>query len=98
MNVMRAKMQVGLVQEYFYGVDGAKSGETLMMHAVCKSDYSKDPFDEDNTFAKYSPGGSLTIQIANPALWGKFKHGDKLYLDFSPADPEKIAAAEKVAT
>jgi hypothetical protein len=33
-----------------------------------------------------SPGANLTIHIANPALWGKFKHGDKFYVDFTPAE------------
>jgi hypothetical protein len=85
MSVMRAKMQVGMVQEHFYGPDGAKSAETLSMHAVCKNKYDETGNDEDNTFAKWSPGAALTIQIANPELWGKFKHGDKFYVDFSPA-------------
>jgi len=84
---MRAKLQVSLVQEHHYGENGAKSGETLSMHAVCKNDYSTDPLDGDNTFAMYSPGASLVIQIANPALWGGFKHGDKFYVDFTPATP-----------
>ena len=83
--VMRAKLQVGMVQEYHYGENGAKSGENLTMHAVCKNSYSDDPFDEDNTFAMYSPGASLVISVANPALWGQFKHGDKFYVDFTPA-------------
>ena len=83
---MRAKLQVGMLQEHHYGPDGMKSGETLTMHAVCKSDYSADPTDEDNTFAIYSPGVMLTIQVANPALWNKFKFGDKFYVDFTKAD------------
>jgi hypothetical protein len=33
-----------------------------------------------------SPGANLTIHIANPALWGKFKHGDKFYVDFTAAE------------
>ncbi len=86
MSVMRAKLQVGMVQEQFYGENGAKSGETLTMHAVCKNSYDETGLDEDNTFAKYSPGAALSIQIANDALWGKFKHGDKFYVDFTPAD------------
>ncbi|WP_198033112.1 hypothetical protein [Methylosinus sp. PW1] len=96
MTTMRAKLQVGMVQEHFTtdwadpnnqdaGVK-VKTGETLTMHAVCKNQYDESGLDEDNTFAKYSPGASLSIQIANEALWGKFKHGDKFYVDFTPAD------------
>jgi hypothetical protein len=82
---MRAKLQVGMVQEHNWGEDGAKSGETLTMHAVAKPTYADSELDEDNTFARMSPGASLTINIANPNLWGKFAHGDKFYVDFTPA-------------
>jgi hypothetical protein len=85
MITMRAKLQVGMVQEHFYGENGAKSGETLTMHAVAKNGYDSTGLDEDNTFAKYSPGASLTIQIANPDLWGAFAFGDKFYVDFTAA-------------
>ena len=85
MTTMRAKLQVGNVQEHFYGPEKAKSGETLTMHAVCKNQYDSTGNDEDNTFAKWSPGANLTINIANPALWDQFKHGDKFYVDFTPA-------------
>lgn len=88
---MRAKLQVSMVQENFgwvpEGQPKEKASETLTMHAVCKSTaYDETGLDEDNTFAKYSPGATLSIMVANPALWGKFKHGDKFYVDFTPAE------------
>jgi hypothetical protein len=82
---MRAKFQVGFVLPHFYGPDGAKSQETLTMHAVCAKSYPPDGSDEDNTFAKFSPGANLSINIANPDLFGKFTVGDKFYVDFTPA-------------
>lgn len=82
---MRAKLQVGFVHESFYGPDKAKSGETLKMHAVAASNYPADGSDEDNTYAQFSPGADLSINIANPALWGKFEVGQKYYVDFTPA-------------
>ena len=88
---MRAKLQVSMVTENMGWVPAdsdqkpEKQSETLHMHAVCKPTYADSEFDEDNTYARMSPGASLTIQIANPALWGKFKHGDKFYVDFTPA-------------
>jgi hypothetical protein len=82
---MRAKLVVGNVQQHINSLDGAKSSETLSMHAVCAPKYDETGLDEDNTFAKFSPGASLTIQVANPALFGKFKHGDRFYVDFTPA-------------
>jgi hypothetical protein len=85
---MRAKLQVGMVQEHFYGPDGAKSQETLSMHAVCRCNGYADTggLDEDNTFAKFSPGATLVINIANPVLFDQFKVGDKFYVDFTKAE------------
>lgn len=78
--MMRAKMQVSRVEKHEGG------NETLHFHAVAKSDgYPADGSDDDNTYAKWSPSGSLTLQVANPALWGKFTVGQKFYLDFTEA-------------
>jgi len=82
---MRAKLQVGFVQEYFHGPAGTKSQETLTMHAVAAKSYPEDGSDEDNTFAKFSPGANLVINIANPALLDQFKVGEKYYVDFTQA-------------
>jgi len=90
MTTMRAKFQVGFVQEHFGFAapdqPRVKSQETLTMHAVAAKSYPADGSDEDNTFAKWSPGANLSINIANPVLWGQFKLGDKFYVDFSPAE------------
>lgn len=93
--VMRAKMQVGMVTEnalrvneqgnYDPAAEPKKYGETLHMHAVAASKYPEDGSDEDNDYAKMSPGAQLTINVANPNLWGKFRHGDKFYVDFTSA-------------
>ena|SRR5258708_18252041 len=93
MTMMRAKLQVGFVQEQF-GREWTKPGEpqapakktmeVLTMHAVAKnSAYPDDGTDEDNTFARWSPGANLNINIANPDLFGKFSVGDKFYVDFT---------------
>jgi len=80
MTSMRAKMKVESVTVTEYG-------EKLKLCAVCKSDaYPADGSDEDNTYAKFSPSASLEIQIQNPALYGKFKPGQKFYVDFTPAN------------
>jgi hypothetical protein len=83
MTIMRAKLKVGFVQEHFHGVDKAKSAETLTMHAVSAPKYPADGADEDNTFARFSPGANLSINIANPALFGAFAVGDDFYVDFT---------------
>jgi hypothetical protein len=87
MTTMRAKLQVSNVTENKSTSQGVitKYSESLQMHAVCKPTYAGSEFDEDNTYANMSPGASLSINIANPSLWGQFKHGDKFYVDFTPA-------------
>ena len=88
MTRMRAKLQVGSVQEHFHGHDKAKSGEALTMHAVRRASGYSDTagLDEDNTFAMYTPIANLSINIANPALFDQFKVGEKYYVDFTLAD------------
>ncbi len=79
MHAMRAKMQVQSVEKF-------TNTEKLNMVCVGKSgSYPADGADEDNTFAKFSPSGSLTLQVANPDLFGKFKPGQKFYVDFHEA-------------
>lgn len=77
---MRAKMQIQKIEQHL-------NQEILTMTCVCKNgNYPPDGLDEDNQFAKFSPSGSLTLTVANPALLGKFKPGEKYYLDFTKAD------------
>jgi hypothetical protein len=76
---MRAKMQVNKV-ERFPGTD------KITCNAVAAKAYPADGTDEDNTYAKFSPSGSLELSIANPALLGVIEPGQKFYLDFTPAD------------
>lgn len=77
---MRAKMQIQKIEQH-------QTQEILTMTCVAKNgSYPEDGLDEDNQFAKFSPSGSLTLTVANPALLGKFKPGEKYYLDFSKAE------------
>ncbi len=84
MTKMRAKMRVHSVLP-FPSADGSVLQERLMLSCVAKnSAYPADGSDEDNTFAKFSPSGSLDMMIANPALIGAFAVGDTFYVDFTP--------------
>lgn len=85
---MRAKFIINGVKEHFGDeAQTVKTGETLSMSPVCKSGgYPADGTDEDNTYARWSPSGSLTLFVANPNLWGGYKVGEKMYLDFTPAE------------
>lgn len=74
---MRAKMRITgvLITEY---------GEELQMTPV-SGDINEDGESEDNTFARYTPSGSLKMLVNNPSLAGKFKPGEEYYLDFTMA-------------
>lgn len=79
MTTMRAKMQVQKVE---------LMGTVEVLHLSCVAKtgaYPADGSNEDNTFAKWTPSGSLQLSVTNPALHGKFKPGMKFYLDFTEA-------------
>lgn len=87
---MRAKFMVTNVKQYKDENDNV-SGEYLQMSAVGGNKVQHDPYpedgsDEDNTFAKFTPCADLSMSIANPVLFNQFKYGDKLYVNFSPAE------------
>lgn len=86
MTTMRAKLRVGYVREIEY--DGKVQQERLTFNAVCASKYPEDGSDENNTYAKFSPSAEFVINVANPALFGKFKAGEEYYVDFTPAQPK----------
>lgn len=83
MPAMRAKFYITGIEQFGEPV----TQERVSFSAVGKSgSYGDDGLDEDNTYARYSPSGSLSLTIANPALLGKFTVGEKFYLDFEPAE------------
>jgi hypothetical protein len=82
---MRAKVRVSNVEAFKSGTDGVTTSENLTFNPVAKSDgpYPADGSDEDNTFAKWSPGGEFKLSVTNPSLFGKFTVGQKFYVDFA---------------
>ena len=77
MAAMRAKMKLNHIDKRYEGL------ETLYFNPVSRSDkYPDDDSDENNTYAKFSPSGMLTLTVANPALLGRFNEGEEYYLDF----------------
>lgn len=80
MTTMRAKLSVTGITNY------GTTSEGLTFKAVSKDGtYPADGSDEDNSFARFTPQADLTMVINNPDLLGKYKIGDKVYVDFSPA-------------
>jgi hypothetical protein len=80
MSAMRAKVKCVKVESF-------EGYENLEFAAVCRTNgYPVDGTDEDNTFANFSPSAKFNICVANPALLGKFRPGEKYYVDFTPAE------------
>jgi hypothetical protein len=78
--MMRAKMQVHSVEKPYEGA------ETLRFGAVTGTEpFGPKGESEDNTYARYTPQADLSMTVTNPDLLGKFKQGDKFYVDFTPA-------------
>ncbi len=79
-NMMRAKMQVQSVTKHHGGA------ETVKMSAVTgKGPFGAEGASEDNTYARYTPSGSVELNVNNPALAGKIEPGKKFYVDFTEA-------------
>lgn len=84
--MMRAKMQVAAVKR-LVGADGNVMAEELAAHPVCGgAPFGPNGESEDNTFARFTPSGSLSLTVHNPDLLGKFKPGQKFYVDFTLAE------------
>lgn len=79
--MMRAKFQVQGVEKH----GEPATSETVRMSPVSKYPYGEEGASEDNTYARYTPNGSLSLTINNPNLLGKFSVGQKFYADFTEA-------------
>ena len=76
--MMRAKMKVSAVKITEYG-------EVIEAAPVCGDRaFGPNGESEDNTFARFTPAGSLSLTVSNPDLFGKIKPGQKFYVDFTP--------------
>lgn len=86
---MRAKFRVHTVDQTYLGKEGDPYRSiTVRASAVCKDGaYPADGSDEDNTFARWTPQGELSLVITNPDLLDKVAQGDLFYLDFHRAVP-----------
>lgn len=71
--MMRAKLTIATVTLTGHG-------EILKFNA----DYTGSK--EDNSYSAATPCASLEMAVSNPSLLGKFKPGQRFYLDFTPVD------------
>lgn len=66
--------------------DGITFQEAVTMMPVTSKPSNLDGENEDNTFARWTPCGNVSLSISNPALFGKFTNGKNFYADFTPAE------------
>lgn len=95
-SAMRAKFQVINVTPSPEGVNPPY--EKLEFMPVSHKPFDPDGVSEDNSFARWTPSGSLSMQVNNPALHGQFKIGDQYYLDFTKFDDACALSAEIAPT
>jgi len=77
--MMRAKIRINSVQH-------SETQDVISGAPVTSSPYDADGNSEDNTFARYTPSGALTLTINNPAFVGKIHEGDTFYVDFTKVE------------
>jgi hypothetical protein len=85
--LMRAKMVVLEVNQTGYqSHEGFVRQDKIKCAAVAAKSYPADGYDEDNTYAKFTPSGELELTIANPDLVGKIEPGKHFYIDFTEVE------------
>jgi hypothetical protein len=86
----RCKVRVESVKLIGSDGNGNHAAEEVQMRAVqgdkVSKSYPPDGFDEDNTYAKFSPMADFRLNVANPNLFGKFKPEQKYYVDLTLAE------------
>lgn len=82
--MMRAKLQINSVTETTNDKDEVTQVEIRMIPVSTKP-FDKDGNSEDNSFARWTPSGSVQLTITNPVFFGRFKVGQKFYADFTEA-------------
>ncbi len=71
-------------------------GSSVAMHPVCTKPFGEDGSSEENSFARWTPGGSLNLDITNPELVGKFKEGQKFRVYFEEVEESVVTASKAV--
>jgi hypothetical protein len=90
MAAMRMKVYVTEVKP----LGEPKCAELLSFSVVCPSKFEADGSSEDNSFARWSPSGGVSVTCNNPALFDKFVAGQKFYVDFTEAPDSPTAQAD----
>jgi hypothetical protein len=85
---VRAKFYVHEIRHGYVPTADGECAVTVRMSPVFASlpDVEGNAVAENRIFGKWSPTGSLEMQIRNPAAASQFELGKSYYLDFTPAD------------
>ena len=85
MTTMRAKFKVCEVIHHPLTETTSPAFDEVKLRTVTDAPFDAQGDSEDNTFARWTPSGELTMTITNPALIGQLHEGEKYYLDFIKA-------------
>lgn len=77
---VRAKMVCGSVEK-----TGSNENEQYSIRLTPVTSGSK----ENETFYKYTPGGTVIMEVVSPEVAERFKVGEEYYLDFTEVKSEK---------
>jgi hypothetical protein len=89
-NIMKAKMTI-------VSVDRQVGQDILKMTPVGQPcGRPRHGHDEDNTYSKYTPAGSLELTVTNPTMIGTFEPGDTYHLEFRKV-PKPLTVDQMVA-
>lgn len=66
-------------------ISGDENNKNIQMNAVIGYDEKGVRSDENESWSKYTPSGSLQINITNPDAFNQFEIGKEYYLTFDPA-------------
>lgn len=80
--VLVAKMQAQAPYQY------PQSPENPTEHVQLSAVYSEDSGDPNAEWSKATPGGSLQLNVNNPAAHGRVKPGREYYIFIVAADEE----------
>ena len=81
--VLRLKMLVSSVKKVSDS-EGHITAEELVFNAV----YSSKEGSANSLWCKWTPAGSLTFTVSNPAAFGKVLPGQFVFVDLIPTDKE----------
>lgn len=71
---MRAKFHLNSIENF--------GGQEQLKFMAVSAKFGPNGESEDNTYARYTPSAELKMTVTNPELLGKFKPGQKFYVDF----------------